>query len=833
MATTTARRGIILGLVLGLALAFGWSPRCATASPSPGAPELELWAGSSGVARLVGPRSSARFLLTERLPDGAMADRTDEAVWSVADPSIAAVNAWGRVTPVADGSTEVTARWGGVERRATVEVVGVASPGTHSHPRDVPVSFRLEVIPTLSQANCNMGACHGTPTGKGGFRLSLRGYLPAEDHVVLTREAGMRRVNPFAPETSLILTKPLGDVPHDGGVRLQRDGLAHRLLSRWIAQGMPDDPEAVKPVALRITPGERTLHAPNVAQRLAVEAVFPDGTIRDVTDLCYFDVSRPDLAEVSADGQARFRNRGEAAVIAHYLDLVAIARLTHLVEVPGFTPTPVPNDSLVDRAVFAKLNRMRIPPSPEAEDHVFVRRLALDLLGRLPTPEEVAEFENDPRPDRHARLVDRFVERPEFADFWGLKLADVLRANSRLLQPKGARALARWLRDRVAADTPMNQVAAELVTASGSTFANPAANYYRVSRDVEAAVETTAQLWLGVRIQCAKCHNHPFERWTQDDYYGFAAFFARIGRKPGGLGGDEVIFAQDGGEVIQPRTGRVMPPKALGGPVLADGGDQPSDRRARLAAWLTREDNPFFARMMVNRVWYHVMGRGIVEPVDDFRDSNPPVNDQLLDDLEASFIQSHFSLKHLVRTIASSRTYRLSAEATELNAGDDLYFSKAVRKLLPAEVLLDAISTLTDSPTVFPNQPPGTRAVQLAEEGLDDPFLKTFGKPARELACECERESDSNLSQALQLIGGETVHAKLRDDAGRMARLAESDLSAEAIVEQLYRIALSRPPSDYELATATRHLVEAQDRRAAVEDLGWVLINSKEFLFRH
>ena len=510
--------------------------------------------------------------------------------------------------------------------------------------------------------------------------------------------------------------------------------------------------------------------------------------------------------------------------------------------VPGFSPGEVPNDNEIDRAVFSKLNRMRIAPSEICPDREFVRRVYLDTIGILPTPEEVASFLNDPAADRRAKLIDRLLKRPEFNDYWTLKLADVLRANGRLIQNKGSIAFHRWIKTNLERETPLDEFARELLAGNGSTFKNPAANYYRISRDPQTATETTAQLFLGVRIQCAKCHNHPFERWTQDDYYGFAAFFARVRFKPGNTAGEEVVFTGGEGEVNQPRTGRLMPPKALGGPIL-DPKANPStsrsaeftasDRRERLAIWLTSAENPFFARCMANRIWFHVMGRGVVEPVDDFRDSNPPSNDELLDAIADTLVQSRFNLRALVRSILVSRTYQLSSRTHERNTDDTLYFSHAFTKLLPAEVLLDAISSVTGKPSKFRGLPGGTCATQIPDSAMEDPFLKTFGRPARELACECERESDSNLSQALQLIGGATVNDKLHADDGRMALLAKSDKPTEAIVRELYSIALSRDPSAAELSSAVKHLSTTPDRRQAVEDLGWVLINSKEFLFRH
>ncbi|GAC1464652.1 MAG: DUF1549 domain-containing protein [Isosphaeraceae bacterium] len=774
-------------------------------------------------ARIEGRRATRQLLASAVYPDGTVRDLTRALEWVSLNPEIARVSAQGRIVPRKDGKAIIVARRGSVEVQTSVRVEGMERPS--------PVSFRNDLIPALSQAGCNTGACHGTPTGKGGFKLSLRGYLPDQDFTILTREAGGRRVNPMAVNTSMILRKPLGEVAHEGGLRLYRNTKTYEILHDWIEQGAKDDPAAPAAVALELRPGSRVLNAPAKTQQTATMVRFADGTSRDVTPLCYYNSSNPEIAEVDADGHVTFKSRGEVAIIAHYHNLVANVRLTHLVEVPGFQAVEVPNDNPIDKAVYAKLNRMRVRPSEISTDAEFLRRVFLDTLGVLPTPGEVRAFLSDFSPDRRARLVDRLLTRPEFYDYWTLKFADILRANGRLIQPKGAYVFTRWIRARLEQNTPMDQFVRELITADGSSFKNPAANYYRISRDPENSVETTAQLFLGVRIQCAKCHNHPFERWTQDDYYGFAAFFSRVRQKKGLLPDDEVIYSTQEGDVRQPRTGRVMKPKALGGPVLDDAG-QP-ERRARLAAWLTGPDNPFFAKSLVNRVWYHLVGRGIVEPVDDFRDSNPSSNDELLDAVTAGFIQGGYQLKSLVRSILVSRTYQLSARTNELNADDTLYFSHAYTRLLPAEVLLDAISTVTATVTVFDGLPAGSRAAQLPDGKMENPFLKTFGRPARELACECEREGDSNLSQALQLIGGATVNGKLRDDNGRMAQLARSDKVPEQIARELYVIALSREPNSTELSAAVKHLTAGADRRQAIEDLGWVLINSKEFLFRH
>ncbi len=675
---------------------------------------------------LIGRRATRQLIASGAYTDGTTRDLTRVLDWVSLDPEIATVSAKGQVVPRANGTATIVARGGSVEAKTMVKVEGMEQPAR--------VSFRNDVIPSLSQASCNMGACHGTPTGKGGFKLSLRGYLPDQDYLTLSRESGGRRINPLAAETSLILRKPLGEIAHEGGLRLARNSKSYEMLRDWVAEGAKDDPSATSAVKLEILPGARVLNAPAKSQQTVAVVHYSDGTVRDVTPICYYNSSNPEIADVDADGHVVFKNRGEVAIIAHYQNLVANVRLTHLVEVPGFKAVEVPQDGVIDRAVFAKLNRMRVSPSEVCTDQEFVRRVFLDTLGVLPTPVEVEAFLADPAPDRRARLVESLLKRPEFYDFWTLKFADILRANGRLIQSKGTYVFTRWIKGHLEQNTPMDQFVRELLTADGSTFQNPAANYYRISRDPENSVETTAQLFLGVRIQCAKCHNHPFENWTQDDYYGFAAFFSRVKQKKGPLPDDEVIYTVDSGDVRQPRTGQVMKPKALGGPVY-ENDPKVTDRRAQLATWLTGPENPFFAKSLVNRVWFHLIGRGIVEPVDDFRDSNPPANDELLDGLTAEFVKNRFDLKKLVRSIVASRTYQLSARTNELNADDSLYFSHAYTRLLPAEVLLDAISAVTGTVTPFDGLPKGARATQLPDGKMDNPFLKTFGRPARVLAC--------------------------------------------------------------------------------------------------
>jgi hypothetical protein len=555
--------------------------------------------------------------------------------------------------------------------------------------------------------------------------------------------------------------------------------------------------------------------------------------------LSNYSSSDPSIADVSAEGLVEFKRSGEVAILVRYLEQLVSIRLTYLEPKEGYRWSHPPEHNFIDKHVYAKLRQMNLLPSELCSDGDFVRRVYLDVLGRLPTVAETQAFLQDRDPRKREKLIDQLVEMPEFADFWALKWADVLRSSRKTIQLKGSHGMQAWLRSHLLRNTPWDEVVRELLTASGNTFSNPPANYYRVARDPQSLAETTAQLFFGIRLQCAKCHNHPFERWTQDDYYGFAAWFARVklrpepvlGGPPDGPAAAEVVFVERSGEVTQPRSGRVMKPRFLG--VGEKEADPNQDRRAILAAWLTAPDNPFFAKSVVNRVWFHLMGKGIVDPVDDFRDSNPPSNEELLNALAADFVAHKYDLKHLIRTILKSRTYQLSVQPNEYNAEDDKYFSKAVTKLLTAEQLLDALCDLTGVPEKFNGLPLGTRAVQLPDGEVNHPFLKAFGQPARELACECERESEGNLGQALQLINGPTVNEKVRNPNNRLGKLLGANASDQAILDELYLAAYSRLPTPEERSQVQEHLRKNPDRRKAWEDVLWAIINTREFLFRH
>jgi hypothetical protein len=782
---------------------------------------------------LSGRHARQQIVVTGNYANGVVRDLTSLCELTSETPEIAAVDETGFVAPKKNGGTAIVVKAGGKSVRVPVTVKDLDKP--HA------TSFRNEVVAALNVGGCNAGACHGTPSGKNGFKLSLRGFDPAADYVQLTRDVLGRRTDRQEPDASLILQKALGRVPHEGGQRFLPDSVPTRALRDWLSEGLRDDPPSLPALkSIDILPGSRVQLAPARWQQLAVMGHFADGSVRDVTRLTVFSSSDSAVADVNSSGLVEFKQAGEVAILCRHLMELQTVRLTYLEPREGFVWPNPPENNYIDKFVFAKLKMLSIPPSDLCTDQEFVRRAYLDLCGILPAPKEVRDFLDDKSPDKRAKLIDALLERPEYADFWTLKWSDVFRSNRKTIQIKGTYVFQHWLREHVAKNTGFDAVVREMLTASGSTFANPPANYYRIASDPQNLAETTAQLFFGIRMQCAKCHNHPFERWTQDDYYSMAAFFARVRRKkdpmepgpdPKKPGGAEIVYDGRSGEVKQPRTGQEMKPKFMGGatPTIPPG----VDRRQVLADWLASGDNPFFAKSVANRIWFHLSGKGIVDPVDDFRDSNPSANDELLDALAKDFAANKFDVKHLIRVIMNSRTYQLSAQANQFNADDSKYFSHATTKLLTAEQLLDAICTVTEAPEKFAGLPAGTRATQLPDGGVNHPFLKTFGQPARELACECERESDSNLAQALQLINGATINEKMRNANNRIGRLLKANTPERAMLDELYLSTLSRLPNEENVKVALEHVARAPDKRKAWEDIQWALLNAKEFLFRH
>lgn len=772
---------------------------------------------------LSGPRGVQQLIVTANADEATIHDATNLAEFKIDDTSVAVIEG-GIVKAKGNGVTLLHVTRGGQEVTAKITVNNFETPS--------PVSFQNEILASLTKSGCNMGACHGSPSGKGGFRLSLRGYDSTVDLVTLRGEFFNRRSNVLDPDESLLLRKPLMEVAHGGGRRLHRGDPSHGVLRAWIAEGMKTDPEGSPSLTkIELLPAPRVLRDGADRQQLIVNGYFSDGTVRDITALTAFDSSDESIGLISASGVVSHQGRGEVTVLARYLDKVSTTQLTFLTERPDFQWPNPPEETKIDQLVFNKLKQLQIQPSELCSDSDFLRRATLDLTGRLPSLQESQQFLADTAPDRRARVIDRLLESDDYAQFWSLKWSDLLRCNSKRLTKSGVHKFRRWLYDVVKNDVPLTQFAQELLTATGSTQQNAAAGYWKASRDEIDATETTAQLFLGIRIQCAKCHNHPFEKWTQDDYYGTAAAFTRVGRKETGLPDDEMIFVKAGGEVTQPRTGQQMKVRLL----LEGDVDVPADqdRRVVFADWLTNNSNPFFARSLSNRIWGHVVGKGIVDPVDDFRDSNPPSNPELLNYLAEELLKSGFSQRHLIRTIMNSRVYQLSSQRNKYNADDEIYFSHATTRMLTAEQLLDSICSVTGQQEEFAGMPGGTKAVGLVDPPEGHKFLQVFGQPQRELPCECERSTDSNLSQALQLINGPTVHNKLRSDAGNVHQWITGGKTDAEIIDLLYLTALSRPPLPEEQATAQNHIKSNEDRTRALEDVAWAVINSKEFLFQH
>lgn len=729
-------------------------------------------------------------------------------------------------------------------------------------------SFRNNVQPVLAKAGCSSGACHGAAAGQGGFRLSLRGYDDEGDWKSITRSALGRRIVLSDPARSLLLLKPTGAVPHKGGTKFEVGSLEYKILSEWIAAGTPP-PKAddVRITKLEVSPEHVTLK-PGDNQQLTVKATFSDGTVQDVTRWVKYTDANASVTTVDENGNVKVAGFGEGAITAWYLSRIAIATITapYTNQVAAEVFTKAPKRNFIDEEVLAKLRELNIPPSPRCTDEEFIRRAFLDTIGTLPTADEVRAFlaESDPvaadvrrrtndtdsassprRLQKRDRLIDSLLARPEFVDYWSYKWSDLLLVNSERLRPAAMWSYYNWIRNNVAANTPWDRFVRELVTARGSTLENGAANFYALHEDPPNMAETTSQAFLGMSINCAKCHNHPMEKWTNDEYFGFANLFARVRSKTGGGDGEKIIFAASDGNINQPLTGRPQKPKPLDGHALAI--DDPADRRAALADWLTSRDNTYFARAIVNRVWANFYGVGLVEKVDDLRITNPASNEKLLTAAANHLADQKFDLKALMRAILQSETYQRSSQALPENAADQRFYSRYYPKRLMAEVLLDAYSQATGVPTEFRldlrNQnrgigekyPAGLRALQLPDTRAFSYFLETFGRPDRVKTCECERTAEPSMSQALHIANGDTVNKKLSAKDSVVTKLLDAGTPDEKLIEEASLACLSRLPTATEKARFTKALAGSKDseRRAVVEDIYWAMLSSREFLFNH
>lgn len=713
-------------------------------------------------------------------------------------------------------------------------------------------SFRNEVLPILSKAGCNSGGCHGALAGKGGFRLSLFGYNPDADWLTMTRESRGRRVELSDPGASLILLKPTAALRHKGGKRLEVGSEDYRIIAEWITGGCPPPrAEDTKLSALEISPAESVL-AKGAVQKLSVKAKYADGKERDVTRWVKFTSADETVATVDAGGKVSVTGSGEGAVTAWFSSQIVIARVVSPFPqaVPDEVYASAPRASFIDDLVLEQLQKLRLKPSPAAGEATFVRRAFLDTIGRLPTPEEARAFVNDTSPQKHARLADLLLARPEFVDYWTYKWSDVLLLTGSKLRPAAVAAYYDWIRDRVATNLPWDQLVREVVTARGSSTENGATNFFAVHQDPETMAENVSQAFLSLSIGCAKCHNHPLEKWTNDQYYAFANLFSRVRAK--GWGGDprsgdgqRTLYVESRGELIQPRTGKPQPPAPLDAPPLKM--DDPRDRREVLAQWLTAPENPYFTRAVANRVWGNFLGTGVVERVDDLRVSNPASNEKLLAALADFVVKQRYDLKPLMRAILTSHTYRRSSEPLPENKDDRRFFSRCYPRRLMAEVLDDAITDVTgvrdafteialnDGSTEKAAYSPETRALQLKDSAVKNYFLKTFGRNAREITCECERSNQPSLVQALHLSNGATVNDKLSAKGGRVTQVLATDPPPAQIIDDAYQLCLSRPPTEEQRKKFENLLkaVKPEEKRQAVEDLYWSLLTSREFLFQH
>jgi len=770
------------------------------------------------------PRETAIVLVTGIFRDGQVVDLTREARFSSTSPAVAQFRE-GAVQPKGNGTCVLQIELASLSNSITVLV--------ERFDRPAPVSFRTETVAALTRQGCNSGACHGSPSGKGGFQLSLQAYDHTLDERSLTLAEAARRTNPLEPDKSLLLLKPTMSVAHEGGLRLRTTDYAYDLLRQWIAEGCRiDDIEGKRCLRLELLPESgRVLKHPHMRQQIVARAHYNNGEVRDVTHLTKFSSSDDHIASVSDNGLLIGHKRGQVAVMARYLDQLVSCQFTLVEEVEGFQWPNPPANNYIDDSVYEKLKQLQFEPATLCTDNEFLRRVYLDVLGLLPTIAEQEEFLTDTSPNRRQKLIDRLLDRPEFAHFWALKWGDLLRLQKSKLRETGVHKFYNWLVEVFQNNVPYNQFASQLMMAEGSTYDHPAANYYRVFDDPTQAAETTAQLFLGSRIQCAKCHNHPFENWTQDNFYGLTAFFNRISRKPGWRVDEEIVYLARDGEVRQPRTGQIMKPWLPASGTVDD--MLLRDRRRAFADWLTRPENPFFARVAVNRIWAEVMGQGIVEPVDDFRQSNPPSIPDLLDKLAEDFVQHGYDLKHMLGTILRSRVYQLSSRTTEKNRDDTRFFSHAKLRMLTAEQLFDAICQVTELPEPFAGLPTNIRATELPSPDFKHEFLDTFGRPARATACTCERGTQSTLAQVVELMNGDLIRKKLADKQNRFHRLLAEGRPPQEIIELLYRSAVCRLPSEAEMSAAMNYLAVSHSVPDALEDICWAVLNTDEFLMQH
>jgi hypothetical protein len=837
MPTSRTRLAAVL-----LAVAAVSTPAHAADAPPPKPGEVKALAIHPAKVLLTSSDDAAQLVVSATLADGRVQDLTHDVKFAVADGKTATVTAAGRVFPKANGASTITVTFGDKTAAVPVEAKHVGD--------NLPVNFANQVVPVFTKLGCNSGGCHGKQSGQNGFRLSLLGFEPELDFATLVKEGRGRRLFPANPDSSLFLMKATGKVAHGGGRKMEPDSDEYKVVRRWVAAGMPwgtdGDPTVTK---ISVFPEHRILSRNN-KQQFAVYAHYSDGTTEDITRRAQYESNDPEIAGVDANARVTTNAlSGEAAVMARYQGHVAVFRAT----VPLGSKTPEWNfaeNTVVDRHTAKKWRELGLVPSEVCSDEVFTRRVFLDITGTLPTPKQVTDFAADKDPKKREKLVDRLLDSPEYAFYFANKWADVLRVKRRNDQTRapGTFAFHEWIRQAVAADVPYSEFARSVLAASGDERKNPPTVWYKELANPENFVDDTAQVFLGLRMACANCHHHPYEKWSQDDYWGLAAFFGRVGRKNVTIPGFDpqrgnlqvqVIFTRGNSTVTNKRTGKPAVVKPLDGePMTIDADDDP---RHKLVDWMTDPKNPFFARAVANRYWAHFFGRGIVDPMDDMRVTNPPSNPELLDALAKNLVDNRYSLKALIRTIVTSRTYQLSSTPNEWNKHDKQAYARYYPKRLGAEVLLDAVCQVTDSPTRFNGLPADrnapNRAVQLPDESFASYFLDVFGRPQRISACECERVNEANLAQALHLLNSDEVQQKVARAGGRADALAKDPRPEAEKVAELFLWAFGRQPTKDDLAAALAH-VEQQaaknpqtGKKTAYENILWALLNTKEFVF--
>ncbi|CCW34114.1 Protein of unknown function (DUF1553)/Protein of unknown function (DUF1549) [Chthonomonas calidirosea] len=771
-------------------------------------------------------RDARTFIVTGHTSAGYAIDLSPIARVRVLQPLVR-MDAEGFLHPIRVGHTKLIVSVG--EKKAVV-------PITVKSVIDPPISFMRDVEPILSKIGCNAGMCHGAAHGKNGFRLSLRGYDPAFDYHSLVYDVSGRRFDRTDPARSLMLLKPTETVPHRGGLVLPMGSRYYRILKAWIAQGVRSDVGKVsRPDRLIVLPSVPHLTLPGMHQKMVVIAHYPDGTTRDVTREAILSSNTPSVASVDKLGTLCAVRRGEAALLVRYEGLFSTVNITVLGDRSGYRWTGAPEFNYIDRLVDAKLRKVKLLPAPVCDDATFIRRVSLDLTGLPPTPEEVKAFLADPTPtqQKRAKLVDRLLNSPAYVDRWTNKWCDLLDCNSKYMGPEGERKFRDWIHLAIARNMPYDQFVRALIASSGDCYAYPQVNYLRVISDTSTATEDITQLFLGIRFSCARCHDHPFERWTQNQYYNLGAFFAHMTSKPGPRPDDMVFYEQSSGEVINPRTNDPAKPIPPFGQVnLAE---YHGNLREAFAAWLTSPSNPYFAMAMANRLWSYFLGKGIIDPVDDIRADNPPSNPALLAALTQDFVMHHFDMRYLMRQIVLSRTYQSSIVTNKWNDDDDINFSHFIPRRLDAEQLYDAINLAAGVKPDYVGAPPSLTAQQLPGVNQDssDGFLDLFGRPTRQTPCECERNSNMGIVQALDLINGPTVNRALSAPDGRIAKMIKEKLSDKEMIEEIFLATLSRPPSPKEMQSALSYFRKAGDRAQAAQDLMWALFNSPAFLFNH